>query len=227
MKKCSEKGCDTDIGKESLFCKKHSSNLKYKSCLVPGCDRKIRRKSTYCSMHKRREERHGFAGFQNPKRTVGDVVTRFCSKYKVQVNTEKECWRWIGGINKSGYGTFLGGELGSLAHRVSYSIYVGKIPEGMHVCHTCDNRWCVNPNHLFLGTNAENMADRDKKGRQAHLSGAMNGNAKLNNTQVARIKKMLKETNITQAELAKRVGVSQSNISDIARGKIWKHVGLD
>jgi hypothetical protein len=86
----------------------------------------------------------------------------------VQPSNIENCWDWLSYKNPSGYGqTKIGGRNGKhiLAHRLSWIVYFGEIPEGMHVCHKCDNPSCVNPNHLFLGTNLDNIKDRMKKGR--------------------------------------------------------------
>jgi hypothetical protein len=79
-----------------------------------------------------------------------------------------DCWSWGGYINNKGYGyTRIGGKVskGWLAHRLSWSLHFGEIPDGLHVCHKCDNRMCVRPDHLFLGTNMDNIRDRMQKGR--------------------------------------------------------------
>lgn len=86
--------------------------------------------------------------------------------YRVAVGDEESCWEWLGSKDAKGYGT-TGGIRGlpGKAHRAVYQVFEGEIPEGMCVLHRCDNPGCVNPNHLWLGTQLENIADRDRKGR--------------------------------------------------------------
>jgi len=93
------------------------------------------------------------------------VQERFMAKVMPEPNTG--CWIWIAGMNIKGYGTFGIGQDGmsSTSHRVSYEMFKGDIPNNMHVLHHCDNPYCVNPDHLFVGTNDDNMKDRLKKGR--------------------------------------------------------------
>jgi len=76
------------------------------------------------------------------------------------------CWLWTGGIATQGYGVFRVDGKSVSAHRHSYKIHKGEIPDGMHVCHSCDVRNCVNPDHLWVGTATDNMQDMIKKGRQ-------------------------------------------------------------
>jgi hypothetical protein len=98
----------------------------------------------------------------------------------------------------------------------------GEIPPRMFVCHRCDNPACINLEHLFLGTNQENMKDMKEKGRQA--KGSKQGNSKLNEKQVLEIKRDLAETNLTNREIGKKYGVSKDAISNIKTGKRWSHV---
>lgn len=103
-----------------------------------------------------------------------------------------------------------------LAHRASWLIHNGPIPPGMLVCHECDNTRCVNPNHLFLGTDAQNLADRDKKLRHAH--GSRHGMSKLTEAQVLTIR----ADNRSQSLIAQDYGVKQQTISEIKNRNSWK-----
>ena len=142
---------------------------------------------------------------------------RFDAKHAPE--PDKGCWLWNAARCSGGYGTIKHHGKVVTAHRVAYEVYRGPIPDGMHVCHKCDNRICVNPDHLFLGTHADNMADMSKKNRQAR--GADNGSAKLTEIDVRAIRA---ENSKSQSELGKDYGVSQSYISKIKRRESWKHV---
>ena len=113
---------------------------------------------------------------------------------------EDECWIWTGCTNWKGYGLIRDNYVTLKAHRVSYEIHQGPIPEGMLVCHTCDVRTCVNPKHLFIGTAQDNEDDKQSKGRHFH---------KLNAEQIYEI---LTSTE-SQYSLADKFGVTQSAIS--------------
>lgn len=115
------------------------------------------------------------------------------------------------------------------AHRVAYVISGGPIPDhdsyhGLCVCHRCDNRGCVNPAHLFLGTNADNVRDRESKGRRAAPRGTANANAKLTEQVVRDIRANAALCRVTQQELADRFGIDRSVVGKVIRGKAWAHV---
>jgi hypothetical protein len=132
------------------------------------------------------------------------------------------CWNWIGFINKSGYGRLQWHMKMTLAHRLSYVLYVGPIPDGMFVCHKCDNRKCVNPDHLFIGDHLDNMHDMSLKGRRnpPRLHGERHGNSKLTNDIVLAIR----ADNRLLNEMAKAYGVSEGCLSEIRNRKTWTHI---
>lgn len=137
------------------------------------------------------------------------LLQLFCS----HVLVGDGCWNWTARLDKDGYGSIKHNHKVLRAHRVSWQLFRGEIPEGMYACHSCDNPRCVKPSHLFLGTPADNMQDRDRKGR--HRCGI--GRAKLDIAQVREIR-AAKES---QVKLAKMYGVHQSTISDIKNRVHW------
>lgn len=98
-----------------------------------------------------------------PKGYKGTIEERFWRK--VKKGEENSCWEWIAGRTIDGYGSFWFNNRVMKSHKVSYLLHTGDVPTGMCVCHTCDNPLCVNPKHLWLGTQLENIEDRQKKGR--------------------------------------------------------------
>ena len=129
------------------------------------------------------------------------------------------CWLWSAAQHQFGYGHFLYNKKVHVAHRVSYELYVGKIPDGMCVLHRCDVPECVNPAHLFLGTTQDNIKDKCKKGRQRGLArpGNKNPAAKLSLEQVNAIRA---DNGIYQI-IADKYCVSRSAIKKIKTGKTW------
>lgn len=133
--------------------------------------------------------------------------------------TESGCWLWTG-ASVSGYGAInIGTKGGVLAHRVLWEMTFGPIPDGLFVCHRCDVRACVNPHHLFLGTNADNMADCHAKGRGSY--GSTRPAAKLTEDQVREIRARRATGESTKA-LGREYGVGHQIISSIALGKAWR-----
>ena len=174
-------------------------------------------KKFFCSNECRLE------GMRERGRTrVVPVVDRFWAC--TDVRGADECWEWQGPLTRGGYGRLFLGTYGryQTTHRFSWELAKGPIPDGGHVCHTCDNRRCVNPAHLFLGTNRDNIADKVRKGRQAR--GERMGSAKLTEPQVVEIRKRWSYENARIVDLAREYGVSPSTVSHIVHGRIWKHV---
>lgn len=133
------------------------------------------------------------------------------------------CWIWRGRSNWGGYGVIGHRHRAVLAHRTSWAANRGDIPFGIDVLHHCDVRLCINPDHLFLGTDADNIADMDAKGRRYVLRGEENGCSKLREEQIADILSRPRGYG-TGVALAEEFGVSPSLISLIRLGKVWHHV---
>lgn len=140
------------------------------------------------------------------------------------VHKTDTCWIWTGCKGSSfGHGQFhLNGKMES-AHRISWNIHFGDIPEGMHICHHCDNP-PLNPDHLFIGTAKDNMHDKMNKGRSNTLHGEAHASSILSEKEVLEIKSQLSDDPPygTKAQLARQYGVSPSTIQDIAKGRCWK-----
>ena len=135
-----------------------------------------------------------------------------------------ECWNWIGALTHNGYGSMVIGGKDLRAHRISFAIHIGPVPEGVCVLHRCDNRRCCNPDHLFLGDWADNMRDMIAKGRSNHPSGEDHQCAKITAKDAVRIRELLHEGK-SASEVGTMFGLSKSQIGHIGRGLKWKHAG--
>ena len=146
-----------------------------------------------------------------------DMKTRIKSKSTIQPNG---CWLWFGHIDKYGYGSLKVGRKTKTAHRTSFETFVGPVEAGASVLHRCDNRACVNPDHLFIGDQRENIRDMMAKGRKAQQKGAANSGAKLSDDQVIAIRGDTR----AQAEIGKDYGITQSLVSYIKSRRLWGHL---
>lgn len=146
----------------------------------------------------------------------GDGFWRFVKK-------DSECWEWTGPISQNGYGLFFA-RRSIKAHRASWFLHNGEIPLNLFVLHRCDNRKCVNPSHLFLGTCLDNHRDMIAKGRKASQVGEQNSQAKLKSKHVAVIKAG-RSMGLSSAVLAGAFNVSIAHINRICRGKKWAVIG--
>ena len=142
------------------------------------------------------------------------------ARFMDKVRKDNGCWIWTGSVASHGYGSFYYRKKNMRAHRASYLLHRGEIPSGQLVLHTCDVTACVNPDHLFLGTVADNVADRVKKGRSA--CGERQGCAKLTPEQVLEIRRLYPDTRLFT--LARRFGVSRQAIEFIVKRETWKHI---
>lgn len=157
-----------------------------------------------------------------PKNIHPPIAERFW--VKVDRRSKDRCWNWQAATNPAGYGVFHS-DIGSLAHRYSWTLHFGPIPDGLFVCHACDNPACVNPYHLFLGTHKDNMRDMDEKDRRItpDRTGRFNGHSKLTENDVHEIRRRYKMGE-SQSALGKEFGVSQSHVSAIILCARWSHV---
>ncbi len=141
----------------------------------------------------------------------------------VKIGSKSECWNWTKSVDGGGYGVIRESPVIHKTHRLSWFIAHGKIPKGLQVCHHCDNRRCVNPNHLFLGTYYDNMDDAIRKGRQPIIKGSGHLNAKLKEEDIPKIRHLY-SVGVFQVVLADRYGVGQDVISRIVNRKAWQHI---
>jgi len=144
-------------------------------------------------------------------------MKRFWSK----VDKTGECWLWTASTTYNGYGQFAIESKPIRAHRYSYELANGEFDKKLYVLHKCDNRICVRPSHLHLGTHKDNMKEMRNKGRS--LVGEKHHNAKLTDEDVRAIKKQLR-CRITQRVIADNFGVSEDRIQCINTGKAWGHI---
>lgn len=143
-------------------------------------------------------------------------LIRFEAKFRR--GSPRRCWKWRGSTKPNGYGSFYDGTKVDYSHRVSYRLYSGEIPSGLCVLHKCDNRLCVNPAHLFLGTKKDNASDKVSKGRQR--AGAKHPMAKLSKAQVSNIRRLLRGQT-SQRVIAELFSISQQQVSKIKTKKRW------
>ena len=167
----------------------------------------------------------------HPQYTTNDV-SRFWSK----VDRSGDCWLWQAYCYPNGYGKFFAQKEHHYTHRVSYELTYGPIPKGLNICHRCDVRNCVNPSHLFAGTQAENLQDMASKGRstsgdrnpsrlypERRAKGEQHGHAKLSTADVLEIRRR-GAAGESFALLAQLFKVGATQIKRIIERKRWKHI---
>lgn len=185
-------------------------------CQVDNCNRNVEIIAyKLCRMHYKRLWKHGTTDYVG--RQIISVEIRFWKR----VNKTDGCWVWTGGTTTAGYGKIgLGGRGGEQrdTHRFSWEMHFGEIPDGLCVLHKCDNKPCVRPDHLFLGTHSDNMIDAYDKGIMK--KGSARSDAKINENMA----KEIRESKENGTTLAAKFGVSDALIYRIRKNKTWKHV---
>ncbi|HBD93398.1 MAG TPA: HNH endonuclease [Spirochaetia bacterium] len=154
---------------------------------------------------------------------IEEARERIREHFQYEINKNTGCWEWTKSTSK-GYGHL--GIRGKFyqAHRLMWIITNGEIKDGLFVCHKCDNRLCINPDHLFLGTNLDNINDAIEKGKWQHQpKGEKNGNAKLTKNQVLNIKHLV-SNGIPTKTISEKFNISQRHVQYIAKNKTWKHL---
>lgn len=180
-----------------------------RGCAVAGCCRTHNAKGL-CGVHYIRMKR--FNSFTLPYRKT--AIERLLSKIKLKEDTG--CWEWQNYVDKAGYGRFKSkADFSTLAHRHSWALHFGVIPKGSFVCHTCDNRKCVNPKHFFLGGYKENAQDKAAKGRSTR--GRSCHSNKLSHVEVFGV---LNSTD-SISNIARQYHVSRSSVYKIKQGRSW------
>jgi HNH endonuclease len=161
------------------------------------------------------------------EKSLESLKSRFESKF---IRGERfECWQWQSYRNKSGYGVIsYGTERGKniLAHRASYLLQWGNLDEALCVMHTCDNPPCVNPRHLKLGTNQDNIDDMVRKGRNYYKPGPNIHRSKIN-IDIARKIKLDLKNGISVKQITENRNISKHIVWDIKRNKTWKHISIE
>lgn len=157
----------------------------------------------------------------NPDEGMCVMDPTLVAAFWLRVVAEDECWRWTGYLHPAtGYGSYSFRGRNWRAHRLSLAVHGRPVPDGMDACHTCDNRWCVNPAHLYAGTRRQNMADCSARGRHNKPSGEHHWRAKLSAAAVREIRER-HDLGESQTSLAAEFGVHPATVSRVVRNE-WR-----
>lgn len=197
----------------SQMIRKNRGRTETPPCKAEGCARAAWAQG-YCDPHYKQLRK---LGILQPKRIVGDPVARFHASYTINATTG--CWEWTGWIHPKQYGVLVvGGESKKIrAHRFSFELFCGEIPQGVFVCHACDNRKCVNPDHLFLGTARDNNQDCIQKGRAAFQVGT--APVKVSWHMATTMRVLYARGQHSMREIAEIYGLSKASVSGILTGR--------
>lgn len=151
------------------------------------------------------------------------MLQKFSNRFWSKVDMKDDCWNWTGSLSKQGYGRFgINGRV-NLAHRVAWTLYKGEIPKGMNVLHKCDNCSCVNPRHLFLGTQKDNIQDMFSKGRDNRAKGEKVTLAVLTEEKVKKIRFLYRD-GFKPHVLKMLFGIADTTFWNVITKRTWKHI---
>lgn len=177
-----------------------------------------------CKCGKEVEKNRGDVTFG---RTTSCGCNRFKDKFvklkKHYQISDKGCWEWTGSIDQNGYGVMNIAKKHKRAHRISYECFYGKIPENSFICHHCDNRKCINPEHIYCGDSETNSKDMDDRKRRNALKGEENPRSRLKNDDVLKIRELYKQ-GVNGVELSKLFNCPHTLIYSIINRKLWRHI---
>lgn len=226
---CRYENCGKKLGsgtQNSPYCVTHLKMLirdgvitEYKECALDDCkDVQQYVSSGLCGKHYQRRIKYGDTDFiKQPQHNLYEpnLIIKRCKE------VESGCLEWAGRRSSKGYGVIDIEAKGRSAHRVSYEIFIGAIPDGLHVLHKCDNPPCVNPEHLFLGTNDENVADKMLKRRNPQ--GVMYSSARLSD-ELVRAMRVRYAAGDRVSDMAREAGVDYKTVEKAVKRLTWKHV---
>lgn len=187
-------------------------------------DQRLQKRCEYCNASYLRTN-HRFLSQRFCTRACARASARKdpATQFWKRVHKTDTCWLWTGPVRGFGYGSISVQRRTVSVHRFSWQLHFGPIPAGLQVCHRCDVPSCVNPAHLFLGTQRDNLSDMVRKGRQLSVSGESVGTSKLTEATVQKILQMLVARH-PQREIAAAVGIGRVTISDILHQRSWRSV---
>lgn len=210
---------------DRLSSRKYVAASRGQPCPHNGCGRPVKQNGL-CAMHYQRLRRWGSADqvrVPGTLPTADQLLRRLEDKSIPEPNSG--CVIWLGAVKAGGYGTMWDGSATQMVHRLSYRLHKGPIPEEMEVCHWCDIACCINPAHLWLGTQLDNIRDMVAKGRHARLGqkGESNARAVLTEDQVLEIRGTAKRMGAFVG-LARKFNVRTAVVRDVWHRRTWRHV---
>lgn len=193
-------------------------------CSVDGClHNQSPGRRGWCEAHYKRWYRYGDVHVSRAVSNDMSVEQRL--RYHGWTVTASGCWEWNGGLSSKGYGGLWYKGVNYKTHRLAYETWVGPIPEGLHILHSCDNPPCINPEHLRPGTNDENVQDKMNRDRHGYgrMQGSRHGRSKLTEEEVILMRES-HQNGIDAKQLAATYGVSPDHVRLILRRGVWRHV---